>query len=241
MVNESLCGYEELNCMRHLPGLFCSGAVLLLATAASADVGYVFDVTTFYQFGNPSGGALNNVSANPDTGFFAIQNNGSTTFTGTLGDLAISNFCGDLSFTSSLLTLAPSQSVTIGVGPLNQATDSSNCGGYNGPLGSPQPGVAIQIDGLVNGIESIHLSVSDADIHSGVSQTSSCDGISSDSYVLQGGSPTGCDNGDGFETAQAAGHFRFAQTATVPEPGYVALVGVVLPVMLLIRRRAAAK
>jgi hypothetical protein len=146
-----------------------------------------------------------------------------------------------LSFTSGSITLAPSQSATIGIGQLNQTTDSSNCGGFNGPFGSPQPGVTIQINGLVSGIESIHLSVNDADIHSGLFQTSPCDGISSDSYVLQGGSPTGCDNGDGFETAQAAGHFRFAQAAAVPEPGYLALIGALLPVMLLTRRRRAVK
>jgi hypothetical protein len=46
--------------MRRSTGLFCSAAVLLFATTASADVGYVFDVTTFYQFGNPAGGTLNN-------------------------------------------------------------------------------------------------------------------------------------------------------------------------------------
>jgi hypothetical protein len=224
-----------------LSRLLCSAEILLLATAASADVWYVFYVQRFTSSATPPGGTLNNVSASPDTGFFAIQNNGSTTFTGTLGDVALSNFCGDLSFTSSLLTLVPSQLVTIGVGQLNQSTDSSNCGGYDGPFASSQPGIAIQINGLVNGMESIHLSVNDADIHSGVFQASPCDGISSDSYVLQGGSPTGCDNGDGFETAQVAGHFRFAQTATVPDPGYVALVGVILPVMLLIRRRAATK
>src|SRR5438552_16267274 len=45
----------------------------------------------------------------------------------------------------------------------------------------------------------VDLLVPDSQIHSGVSRISPCDNLSSDSYVLQGGSPTGCDNESGFE------------------------------------------
>jgi hypothetical protein len=41
----------------------------------------------------------------------------------------------------------------------------------------------------------VDLLVPDAKIHSGVPRTSPCDNISSESYVLQGGSPTGCESG----------------------------------------------
>jgi hypothetical protein len=58
---------------------------------------------------------------------------------------------------------------------------------------------------------SLHLGVYDSQIHSGFVQPSPCDGsLVTDAYVLQGGSPTGCDNGDPYETTQAHGAFEFA-------------------------------
>jgi len=62
---------------------------------------------------------------------------------------------------------------------------------------------------------SLNLAVYDSQIHSGFVQTSPCDAGSgaalvTDAYVLQGGSPTGCDNGDDFETSQVPGAFKFA-------------------------------
>jgi hypothetical protein len=61
---------------------------------------------------------------------------------------------------------------------------------------------------------SLNLAVYDSQIHSGMGLTASpCDGtLETDAYVLQGGSPTGCDNGDTFETRQTPGMFEFAGT-----------------------------
>ena len=58
----------------------------------------------------------------------------------------------------------------------------------------------------------LRLGVYDSQIHSGVIQTSPCDKAETDAYVLQGGSPTGCDPGDAYETRQAQGAFEFAGT-----------------------------
>lgn len=70
--------------------------------------------------------------------------------------------------------------------------------------------------------EQVSLSVNDGAIHSGTFRTSPCDGISSDSYVLQGGSPSGCDNGNSFTLGQANGHFEFFEARNVtfkcPQP-----------------------
>jgi len=66
---------------------------------------------------------------------------------------------------------------------------------------------------------SLNLAVYDSQIHSSLVQQSPCDfnpvtqqGIVTDAYVLQGGSPTGCDNGDSYEENQAQGMFEFAGT-----------------------------
>jgi hypothetical protein len=60
---------------------------------------------------------------------------------------------------------------------------------------------------------SLRLAVYDSQIHSGTIQTSPCDsGLITDAYVLQGGSPTGCDNGDAYETSQTPATFKFVGT-----------------------------
>ncbi len=60
---------------------------------------------------------------------------------------------------------------------------------------------------------SLNLAVYDSQIHSGNVQASPCDnGVVTDAYVLQGGSPTGCDPGDPYETSQTPGTFKFAGT-----------------------------
>lgn len=60
---------------------------------------------------------------------------------------------------------------------------------------------------------SLNLAVYDSQIHSGIVQASPCDnGVVTDAYVLQGGSPTGCDPGDAYETSQADGTFKFMGT-----------------------------
>jgi len=63
--------------------------------------------------------------------------------------------------------------------------------------------------------------VADADIHSGVVRTDPF-GLSSDSFVLQGGDPWGFDPGDTYEMSQANGVYTFAQA--VPEPGSAPLL-----------------
>jgi len=181
----------------------------LTASAAHAQVGYTLDVTTHYQSGAPAG-TLNGVSGGPDTGFFQIKNNGSSTFTGTISDVAMATNGSNDSFTSPALSLAPGGFVWIGIGH-GGTGESSNQGGYNGPFGMPQPGVIIDLAGSVTaGIntEPITLSVNDSMIHSGVPRTNPF-GVTLDNYVLQGGDPLGRDTGDGYETTQADGHFRF--------------------------------
>ena len=220
----------------------------LTTGAAHAQVGYTLDVTTHYQFGSP-GPTLNNVTGGPDTGFFQIMNNGTTTFMGSIGDVAVSNFGGDVSFTSAPLTLAPGASAWVGIGPAGGSFDSSNVGGYNGPFGSSQPGVLINLMGTVtDGVntEGVSLSVHDSDIHSGVIR--SANGHPSDSYVLQGGDPTGGDTGDGFETTQADGHFEFfeapAPASATPLPasawGGLALLSGLAASRVLRRRPSVA-
>jgi hypothetical protein len=60
---------------------------------------------------------------------------------------------------------------------------------------------------------SLNLAVYDSQIHSGNVQASPCDGaLVTDAYVLQGGSPTGCDNGDSFEINHGPGSFKFVGT-----------------------------
>jgi hypothetical protein len=105
-------------------------------------------------------------------------------------------------------------------------------------------GLLLEILGTVtNGVntENIDLKVHDGDIHSGIFRTSPCDGISTDAYVLQGGSPTGCDNGDDFEVTQANGSYSFTERATVvPEPSYVVWGAIGIPFIVLYSRRRRA-
>src|SRR5579871_1351092 len=144
-------------------GLAAAGMALLVLPAR-AQLGYTFDITTHYQFGDVPGALTPFGSAGPDTGEFTIANDGTTTFTGTIGDVAVSNFAGDNSFTSAALTLNPGDSITVEVN-----SESSNSGGFNGPFNTvPQPGVMVKINGLINGTEAVNLSVNDADLHSGV-------------------------------------------------------------------------
>jgi hypothetical protein len=147
------------------------------------------------------------------------MNNGSTTFTGTIADIAMSQNSGDFSQTFTGISLAPGASVSFSTSP-----ESSNVGGFNGPTGSTQPGTTIRLVGLINGTEGVTLSVNDADIHSGSPR--SANGTLSDSYVLQGGDPLGGDTGNAFELTQAFGHFRFfGAGSTVPEPSTFAIAG----------------
>lgn len=211
-------------------------ALAAIAGAAHASVvGYDIDITTFYQFGAPGDLTFSDFgTASPDTGYWRVTNSGSTTFVGTIGQTAVSNFGGDNSY-SHVVTLAPGASVVFAVN-----TESSNVGGFNGPFGTTQSGVEIFLNGLFNGTEAVILSVFDKDIHSGVPRVNPF-GVIVDSYVLQGGDPSGRDTGDDFEVTQAAGHFSFVErVANVPEPGSVALIAVAMLAMSL-RRRALSR
>lgn len=215
-----------------------AAAIAFAATSAHADVLYSIGVTTSYMFGNP-GNVINGVSGGPDTGFVTITNNGPSTFTGTIGDVAQAGNSVDYSYMSGLLTLTSGQSATFGING-----ESSNVGGYNG--GS---GIQVLISGNVtDGVNTTGLgllSVYDKDIHSGVVRSTDCcgsyigapNGVLSDSYVLQGGDPRGIDTGDAFETTQAPGHYVF--TNAVPEPETYGLFGLGAIGLLALRRRKA--
>jgi hypothetical protein len=185
-------------------------------------VGYTLDVTTFYQFGSPPDLNFADFGAgSPDTGYWRITNNGGSTFTGSIGQVAVSNGNGDNSY-SHVVSLNPGASVVFAVD-----SESSNVGGFNGPSGSTQPGVQINLNGTISlgaNNESVMLSVNDSDIHSGVPRTNPF-GVTLDNYVLQGGDPFGNDTGDGYETSQAPGHFQFFEApSSIPEPTSIALI-----------------
>ena len=195
---------------RILASVLASGLGLAVSAAHADTVGYNLQVTTEYLTGNPAGATfLGGGVPSPDTSYFVITNNGSTTFMGTIGDTAVSPG-GDFSFSAPGTTVAPGQAVSIAIGP-----EGSNQGGYNG--GSPQVGVIIQLvgnvtDGVSN--EAVNLSVNDSDIHSGVPRTNPF-GVTLDNYVLQGGDPFGRDTGDGYEETQAFGQFTFQESPNV--------------------------
>ena len=220
----------KLNRRNMKKGILCLLGATALSTAVFATpVGYQFDITTTYQFGVC--GVAN--CASPDTGQLTVVNNGASTFVGTISltpDGGPGSFAGE-TFTGSF---APGATLNFVSGP-----EGSNQGGF-GPLG-----VLFSMVGNVNlgaNTEAVGLSVHDADIHSGFVRTSPCDGVATDAFVLQGGSPNGCDNGDGFETTQAPGHFEFLERgskAAVPEPISTSLVGGGLVALAFFRRRPA--
>src|SRR5438552_11816435 len=125
-------------------------ALAMLASASSAQaavVGYTLDITTFYQFGPVPADFAGGGNPTPDTGFWRLTNSGTTTFMGTMSDVAERGFpifgsSGNDGF-SVALTLLPGQSKSIAIGD-----EASNVGGYNGPYnnGTPQPGVLMQIN-----------------------------------------------------------------------------------------------
>jgi len=63
----------------------------------------------------------------------------------------------------------------------------------------------------------------DSQIHSGTVQTDVCDAaVVTDAYVLQGGSPTGCDNGDAYEVTDNNENVKhqFPGKADISGPGF---------------------
>jgi hypothetical protein len=107
-----------------------------------------------------------------------------------------------------------------------------------------QTGALLEINGTVsasNRSQPVDLIVTDSVIHSGPFPCSvagsncrvvplhteasepnctASDEIATNAYVLQGGSPTGCDPGNDFETTQGTGTYRFKATSTNSTPGY---------------------
>jgi hypothetical protein len=162
-------------------------------------------ITTSYSFSAPSGTYFLGYSPSPDTGFITFTNTGSTTFAGTLSDVAVSGngFSTDYSLSQSY-TLAPGESAVFGTSP-----ESSNVGGFNGP-----GGIVVQVNGsFSDGYNTGLWSVSDSNIHSGIING----GGLTDAFVLQGGNPYGGDYGDAIETSQAPGQYTFSYTSGVPE------------------------
>jgi hypothetical protein len=205
---------------------------LLLASSnlvLAGTVGYQFDITTHYQ----GGGGDGHYDAEPDTGYLTVQNNGASAFTGTV---SLQNVGGGSSFSNvfSGITINPNDSFILSSGP-----EGSNAGGF-GPNG-----LKFTVEGNVTlgaQTESVSLSVFDGDIHSGAVRISPCDGIPSDSFVLQGGSPRGCDNVDPFEVSQANGHYQFLEsgTAAAPELASVVLFSTAIAAVFRLRRRVTA-
>jgi hypothetical protein len=207
-----------------------------LASALATPVGYQFDGLAFYQFGDPADlSPLALYHAGPDTSYFRITNNGLSTFTGNIGETAVSTAGGDFSFSLPVI-LAPTNSIVLSTSP-----ESSNVGGFNGPANdpsNPQPGINIFMNGTVSlgaNSEPVALSILDRDIHSGVPRTSPL-GVTLDNYILQGGDPFGRDNGDDFETTQAPGPFQFSEQG-VPEPASFVLL--IIGAAAMIARRIA--
>jgi hypothetical protein len=94
---------------------------------------------------------------------------------------------------------------------------------------TPKSGALLTING--SGASSgVSIFLYDSQIHSGTAQISPCDGIPTDAYVLQGGSSSGCDNGDAYEVTDNNGnpvHQKFGQTDVTLSagPGSASLPG----------------
>jgi hypothetical protein len=182
-------------------------------------IGYALQITTAYANGDPFPDRIDQNFTEPDTGFFQVANTGGSTFSGTIGTIAVSSFAGDLSWLSGTVTLAPGASVSVAI-----PDDSSAVGGFNGPYYFYRPGIEITLQGTVAtaaGSESVNLLAADRDIQSGVFATDPF-GLVTDSFVLQGGDPWGFNNGDAFALAQAYGAYTFSQPA--PEPASALLL-----------------
>ncbi len=195
-------------------------------------IGYSITITTAYANGNPFANQINTVWSEPDTGYIQIVNTGETTFSGVIGTIADAAFAGDLSFASDPLVLAPGAAVSIAMW-----YNSASVGGFNAPYYTYGPGTEIYLDGSMSdaaGSETVNLLVADRDIHSGVPRTDP-NGLTSDSFVLQGGDPWGLDNGSAYALSQADGVYVFSQAVT--EPGSAACLAAGLVPLLAARRR----
>jgi hypothetical protein len=184
-------------------------------------IGYEIQVTTAYAAGNPFGNRIDKAYVEPTTGYFQIANIGETTFAGTVGTIAVSSFAGDLSFNSAPLVLRPGQSISVAI-----PNDAANVGGFNGPFYFYRPGVEITLNGTISDSllsETVSLLVADRDIHSGVPRTDEY-GLTSDSFVLQGGDPWGFQTAKAFALSQSNGAYIFAES--VPEPASLSVLAI---------------
>jgi hypothetical protein len=188
-------------------GLSVAALVAAMGVVSSARADIIIDVTTTYAVGTPA----NNHGAyrgSPDTSYVTITAGPSTIFFGTISDIAVSTGAGDFSQSFASSTLSTFTSPFI----FTTSPESRGEGGFNGAFGSPQPGIEVLLSGifcdLVQCLGTIGtpyvLSVNDSQIHSGVFE-SNCKAISTDTYVLQGGAPTGCDDGGAIATALTPG------------------------------------
>jgi Coenzyme PQQ synthesis protein D (PqqD) len=187
-------------------------ASILVPTAAAAasvvtGVKYHFHGTAQYTFGLPPG-TLGPGPASPDTSSVTITNVGLSTFTGNIGFVAFASCAGVDRSNSFPITLNPGDSQSFSF-----SQEASNEGGFNATAGcgSIDNGAQFFMTGTVTqGTQSIavDLRIFDKDIHSGVPRPNN-QGIVLDNYILQGGSPTGIDQGDDFETTQAPGPIDF--------------------------------
>jgi hypothetical protein len=178
-------------------------ASILVPTAAAAaspppGVHYDFIGTSNYSFVLPPG--TQGPGPSPDTSYVTIVNAGTSAFVGSIGFVAHSCNNGDFSISFGAQTLNPGDTKSYSFCP-----EASNVGGFEPQTvcGGTDNGAQFFMTGTVTqGVQSIavDLRIYDKDIHSGVPSTSPCDGTPTDAYVLQGGAPTGCDNGDGYET-----------------------------------------
>jgi hypothetical protein len=184
-------------------------ASILVPTAAAAaspppTAFYSFSGTAFYIFGFPAD-LIGGPGGNPDTSFVRITNNGPSTFNGTIGFIAVAGN-GTNGTASFAVVLAPGASASVSFN-----NEASNQGGWNGVTGTTQNGAEFVMNGTaVLGAQSqpVVRSIFDKDIHSGVPRTNPFL-ETLDNYILQGGSSTGGDTGDGYETTQASGNFAF--------------------------------
>jgi hypothetical protein len=202
--------------------------------AKAAAVGYSITVTTAYAAGDPFPNRIDQSFVEPMTGYFQIANTGDTTFSGIIGTIAVSSFAGDLSFTSAPTSLIPGASVSVAI-----PDNSEDVGGFNGPFYYFRPGVEITLGGTMSDgplSEAVDLLVADADIHSGLARIDT-HGLTTDSFVLQGGDPWGFQNDDAFALSQADGVYAFTQP--VPEPGSAPMLASALTVVVIARRRWA--
>jgi hypothetical protein len=205
--------------------------------ARAAAIGYSMTITTAFALSDPFVNRIDTAFVESETGYFRVANTGDTTFSGTIGTIAVSAFAGDLSFTSETLVLAPGASVSVAI-----PDNANDVGGFNGPAYEYRPGVEIALNGAMSSgplTEAVSLLAADRDIHSGVPRTDGF-GLTSDSFVLQGGDPWGFQNDDAFALSQADGLYVFDQPVSEPACASILAGGVILAAAVRRRFRCPA-